>query len=314
MKPNPATSQILCMPERPWPHEHEPPDLCRTDRRRAALGHHGAAVQAGPALAAAGLAHVRALRRGRRDPAPGRPPPAQGRVPARRAGLRRGRLRRLRRAAERRYHPDQRDPCRPADRLGPGDGRGDRGPVAARRGAPGGVGGLRPGAGRRRPGHRRSRRRGEHRRGRARAGFPAGIGDVHGGADAAARGPGPGRRDRGAVPRCRPGRAAVRGRHRGPPGRPRRRRARPGHRRPHGRRHAAAVRPVRLRAEPGARRGGRGVLQHRAVRRCRGGHGFLRQPGRAGAARRGRDGARRDRAEQPPAAGRRPRLGESLRV
>ena len=81
----------------------------------------------------------------------------------------------------------------------------------------------------------------------------------------------------------------------------------PGHRRPGGRRHTAAVRPVRLRAEPGARRGGRGVLQHRAVRRRRRGRGVLRQPGRAGAARRGRGGAGRDRAEQPPAAGRRPR-------
>ena len=309
MKPKSLTGQILYMRERPWTHEHEPPDLCRTDRRRAALGHHGAAVQAGLALAAAGLAHVRALRRGRRDPAPGRPPPAQGRVPARRAGLRRGRLRRLRRAAERRYHPDQRDPCRPADRLGPGDGRSDRGGVAARRGTPGGVGRLRPGTGRRWPGHRRQWWRCEHRRGRARAGIPAGIGHVHGGADATARGPGPGRRDRGAVPRRRPGRAAVRGAYRGPPGRSRRRRARPGHRRPGGRRHAAAVRPVRLRAEPGARRGGRGVLQHRAVRRRSGGRGVLRQPGRAGAARRGRGGPCRDRAEQPPAAGRRPRDG-----
>lgn len=307
MKLGRPTDQILYTPERPWLHEHEPPDLCRTDRRRAALGHHGAVVQAGLALAAAGLAHVRALRRGRRYLAPGRPPPPPGRVPACRAGLRCGRLRRLRRAAERRYHPDQRDPCRPADRLGPGDGRGDRGGVAARRGAPGGMGRVHPGPGRGRPGHRRPWRRCEHRRGRARADVPAGIGHVHGGADPAACGPGPGRRDRGAVPRRRPGRAAVRGRHRGTAGHPRHRRARAGHRRPGGGRHTAAVRTVRLRAEPGARRGGRGVLQHRAVRRCRGGRGVLRQPGRAGAARRGCDGARRDRAEQPPTAGRRPR-------
>ena len=54
----------------------------------------------------------------------------------------------------------------------------------------------------------------------------------------------------------------------------------PGHRRPGGRRHAGAVRPVRLRAEPGARRGGRGLPQHRAARRRRGGRGVLRQPGR----------------------------------
>jgi hypothetical protein len=300
-------SQILCLPERPWLHEHEPPDHCRTDRRRAALGHHGAAVQAGPALAGAGLAHLRALRRGRRDPPPRRPPPAPGRVPARRAGLRWARLRRLGPAAERRDHPDQRHPCRPADRLGPGDGRGDRGGVAARRGTPGRVGGVRPGAGRRRPGHRRPRRRGEHRRGRAGAGVPAGIGHVHGGADAAAGGPGPGRRDRRAVPRRRAGGAAVRRFHRGPANRLRCRRAGSGHRGAGGRRHAAAVRPVRLRAEPGARRGRGGVLQHRAVRRRRGGRGVLRQPGRAGAARRGRDGARRDRAEQPSAAGRWPR-------
>ena len=314
MKLESATSQIMGMPEPLWPHEHEPPDLCRTDRCRAALGYHGAAVQAGPALAAAGLAHLRALRRGRRDPPPRSPPPAPGRVPARRARLRRARLRRLCRPAERRDHPDQRHPRRPADRRGPGDGRGDRGGVAARRGAPGGVGWLRPGAGRRRPGHRRPRRRGELRRGRAGTGVPAGIGCVYGGADAAAGGPGPDRRDRSAVPRRRPGRAAVRGSHRGPAVHARRRRACPGHRRPGGRRHTAAVRPIRLCAEPGARRGGRGVLQHRAVRRRRRGRGVLRQPGRAGAARRGRGGAGRDRAEQPPAAGRRPRDGAGVRA
>ncbi len=295
------------MPEPTWPHEHEPPDRYRAGRCRAALGHHGAAVQAGPALAAAGLAYLRALRRGRRDPPPGSPPPATGRVPACPAGLGRGRLRRLCRAAERRHHPDQRHPCRAADRHGPGAGRDHRGGVAPRRGAPGGLGRLRAVAGRRRPGHRRPWRRGEHRRGRAGAGVPAGIGCVYGGADTAAGGPGPDRRDRRAVPRRRPGRAAVRGSHRGPAVHARRRRARPGHRRPGGRRHAAAVRPVRLRAEPGARRGGRGVLQHRAVRRRRRGRGVLRQPGRAWAARRGRGGPGRDRAEQPPAAGRRAR-------
>ena len=275
----------------------------------------GATVQAGPALAAAGLAHLRALRGGRRDPPPGSPPPAPAHVPARRARLRRARLRRLCRPAERRDHPDQRHPRRLADRRGPCDGRGDRGGVAARRGAPGGVGSALPWRWlASRPGHRRPRRRGERRRGRAGAGVLAGIGCVYGGADTTAGGPGPDRRDRRAIPRRRPGRAAVCGSHRGPAVHARRRRARPGHRRPGGRRHAAAVRPVRLRAEPGARRGGRGVLQHRAVRRRRRGRGVLRQPGRAGAARRGRGGAGRDRAEQPPAAGRRPRDEAGVRA
>ena len=79
MKLKGRTNQILCVHERPWRHEQQPPHLYRTDRRRAALGHHGAAVQAGPALAAAGLAHLRALRPGRRNPPAGRPPPAAGR-------------------------------------------------------------------------------------------------------------------------------------------------------------------------------------------------------------------------------------------
>ena len=70
---------------------------------------------------------------------------------------------------ERRDHPDQHHSCRPADRRGPGDGRGHRGGVAARRGAPGGLGGLRAVAGRCRPGRRRPWRRGERRRGRAGA-------------------------------------------------------------------------------------------------------------------------------------------------
>ena len=308
-----TTSQILRMLEPPWRHEREPPDLYRTGRRRAALGHHGAAVQAGPALAAAGLAYLRALRRGRRDPPPGSPPPATGRVPACPAGLGRGRLRRLCRAAERRHHPDQRHPCRAADRHGPGAGRDHRGGVAPRRGAPGGLGRLRAVAGRRRPGRRWPWRRGEHRRGRAGARVAAGVRRIHGGADPLAARPGPHCRDCRAVPGGRARRAAVRGGHRGHARRPARAGPGGGHCGPGGRRHAAALRPVRLRAEPGARRGRRGVPQHRAVRGCRGGRGVLRQPCPRGAARRWRGRPGGDRAEQPPAAGSRPLGGAGVR-
>lgn len=307
------SNQILCLPERPWPHEREPPDLCRTDRRRAALGHHGAAVQAGPALAATGLAHLRALCPGRRDPPPGSPPPAAGRVPARRAGLRRGRLRRVCPAAERRHHPDQRHPRRTADRHGPGAGRDHRGGLAPGRSAPGGMGGLRAVTGRRRPGRRWPWRRSEHRRGRAGARVAACVGHLHGGADPPAGRPRPHCRHSRAVPGGRAGRAAVRGGHRGHARRPARAGPGGGNRGPGSGRHAAALRPVRLRAEPGGRRGGRDVPQHRAVRRCRGGRGVLRRPCPPRTARRGRGRPRGHRAEQPPDAGRQPRGGTGLR-
>ena len=264
------------MRERLWLHEQQPSHLHRTRRRRAALGHHGAVVQAGPALAPAGLAHRRALRRGRRDPAAGRAPPATGRVPARDTGLRGAGLRRHRRRAERRYHPDQRHPCRPADRHGPGAGRDHRGGVAPRRGAPGRLGGLRAVAGRRRRGHRRQRRGGERRRRRAGARVAAAVGHVHRGPGPAAERPRPDRRDRRSVPGRRPGRAAVRGGHRGRSGHARRGRPGPGYRGAGGRRHSAAVRPVRLRTEPGARRGGRGLPQHRAAGRGGRWRGVLR--------------------------------------
>ena len=217
------------------------------------------------------------------------------------------------RAAERRHHPDQRHPCRAADRHGPGAGRDHRGGVAPRRGAPGGLGRLRAVAGRRRPGRRWPWRRGEHRRGRAGARVAAGVRHIHGGADPPAAWPGPHCRDCRAVPGGRARRAAVRGGHRGHARRPARAGPGGGHRGPGGRRHAAALRPVRLRAEPGARRGRRGVPQHRAVRGCRGGRGVLRQPCPRRAARRGRGRPRGDRAEQPPAAGGRPRGGAGVR-
>ena len=125
--------------------------------------------------------------------------------------------------------------------------------------------------------------------------------------------PGPHCRDCRAVPGGRARRAAVRGGHRGHARRPARAGPGGGHCGPGGRRHAAALRPVRLRAEPGARRGRRGVPQHRAVRRRRGGRGVLRRPCPRGAARRWRGRPRGDRAEQPPAAGGRPRGGAGVR-
>ena len=89
---------------------------------------------------------------GRRDPA-GRGPPegclaaAPGLQPGR-AGLGRGRLRRVRHAAERRRRAHQRQPRGAADRRRPGAGRDDRGALAPQRGPPAGLGRVRALAGR----------------------------------------------------------------------------------------------------------------------------------------------------------------------
>ena len=68
------------------------------------------------------------------------------------AGLGRDRVRRVGRGAERRHHPHQRHPRGAADRRHAGAGRDHRRALAPGGGAPGGLGGLRGVAGRRRPG------------------------------------------------------------------------------------------------------------------------------------------------------------------
>src|SRR2546422_667397 len=78
-------------------------------------------------------------------------------------------------------------------------------------GAPGGLGGLRGVAGRRRPGRRRRRGQRDGRRRWPGAGVAAAVGRVHGGADPAAARPRPGRGDRGAVPGGGARRAAALG-------------------------------------------------------------------------------------------------------
>ena len=241
----------------PWGHARQPPSRHRgTVLRRAALGHHRAAVQGRPGLAAAGLAHLRALRRGRRHPAGGRlpryRPAARGGQPGR-AGRRRTRIRRVSDPAERRRRAHQRQPRGPADWRHPGPGRDHRGALASQRGAPAGLGRLRGVTRGRRHCRGRPVRRREPGRRWPRAGIPAAVGGLHGGPDAAAERTRSGRRDRRAVPGSRAGQPGPRRRHGGRACRASRVRRRPGHCRARGRRHAGALHPLRLRPEPRVR-------------------------------------------------------------
>jgi len=285
-------------------HEHQPPSRRRSPHRgRAAVGHHRAAVQAGPAVAGSGLAHRRALRPGCRGAAaggaaPGRPGRGAATPGGEGSGLRGGRVRGDGHRAERRDHPDQRHARGAADRGGTGAGRGHRRAVAPGRSPADRVAGLRGLAGRDRPGHRRRRRRGRERaRRRPGAGLAGAVGHVHRGAGAAAARAGPGRGHRGSVPRCRAGCAGLHGGGRGRAGRPGPARPRTGRGRARAGRDAGAVHAVRLRAEPGASPGGRGLPQHRAAGRCHRRRHVLRRPGGPEAGGRGSGRRGGDRVE-----------------
>ncbi len=173
----------------------------RARRRGPAVGHHRARDQARPGVAAAGLAHRGAVRPGRRR-APGRRPlPGRRRLPPGRARLGRGRVRRVDPGPERRDHPHQREPCRPAHRGHTRAGGDHRRPAAPQRGPSGGLDGLCRVARRRRAGRRRRGRRRDPGRRRAGPGLAGLLGLVHRGPGPAAARPRPGRRDRRAVPR-----------------------------------------------------------------------------------------------------------------
>ena len=250
-------------------------------------------------MAAARLAHFRALRHRGLHLAHGIQVRRARRLHPEAADLGRDRLRRHDLAAERRHHRDQRQPCRAADGRRAGPGRGSRSAVPPHGGAAGGLGRVR-GVGRRgRPDHRRSRGRGDGARRWPGAGVGADVRRVHRGAGAAAARAGPGRGDRRAVPGRRRRGAARRRGHRRRSGRagPR---CRAGDRRSGGRRHPAAVHAVRLRAEPGFRHDGRCVPQPRAAGGRGGRHRALWRPVWPGATGRRHRGPGRDRAEQPP--------------
>gem|GEM_PF-5356046 len=252
-------------------------------------------------MAAAGLAHRRAVRPGRRRAPRRRPVPGPCRVQPGRARVGRGGVRRVDPRAERRDRAHQREPCGPARRRHARAGRGHRGPTAPQGGAPGGLDGLR-GVVRRCRSRRRRRRRGRdlHRR-RPGPGVAGVLGLVHRGAGPAAARPRPGRRDRGAVPRGGAGHPARR-RHRGHAGHPRWCGHPAGHRRAGAGGHARAVHALRVRAGPGLRRDRRRVREPGTARRRGRRRRCLRRPGRHGAGRRGRGHRDGDRAEQPAAA------------
>jgi hypothetical protein len=279
-------------------HEHQPPSRRRSPHRgRAAVGHHRAAVQAGPAVAGSGLAYRRSLRPCGRGAAACRAAARRTSRGGEGLGLRRGGVRGVGHRAERRDRADERHPRGPADRGGAGAGRGHRGALAPHAGPAAGLAGLRDLAGRRRPGHRGRRRRGRKRtRRRAGAGLAAAVGHFHRGAGPAAARPRPGRGHRRAVPRRGAGRAGLYHGHRRRAGRAGGSRSGAGRSRAGAGGHAGAVHAVRLRAEPGAGRGRRGVPQHRAAGRRRRGDRVLRRPG------------------GPEAAGRRPGRGPGDRV
>jgi hypothetical protein len=269
------------------------------DRRRPAVGHHGAAVEAGDGLAAPGVARLHPLRASRRHLADC--PRAQGacRVPPSRAGERRAGLRRVRGAAKPRHRAHQRDPRGPDHRRAAGADRDHRGGFAAQRGKAGGLGRVRRVAGRRKPGRRRQGRRRDFRRRCPGAGVTAALGRVHGGTDPTAARPRSGRRDGRAVPGRRPRRAAGRPGDRGPS----RRHNQPWHAARHRRtrvlRHRAAVHAVRLWPDPGVR-GGRGRLRQPGAAGWRhGGRRGVRQPRWLGSGRRRHGHPGRYRAEQP---------------
>jgi len=239
------------------------------------VGHLRPAFQAGPGVAGAGLAHGHSLRARRPGPPAGRSARQRARrMPSTRAAVRRLRLRRLGRRAERRYHPDQRHPRSSAGRRRARAGRGHRRALAAQRGPPGGLAGVRRVPGRCGPDHGRPRRECLAHRRRPGARLPAAVGHVHGGAGEAAARPRPDRGHGRPVSGRRPGRGALR--RRGGNAGFAARRCSAGHPGPDGRGDVAALHPLRLRPEPGATRDRRGLRQPRTARGSRSGGRVLR--------------------------------------
>ncbi len=174
------------------------------------MGHYSAAFQAGPWVAAARLAHLRALRHGGTRPGRGRTLPGARRIHPGRARLGRDRVRRLSSATERRYRPNQCQPRGAADRRRTCAGCDYCGPLAPQRGAPGRLGGIRGLARRCRPCRWREGRRRNYRRRWPGACVAAAADHIHRGAGPPAARPRPGRGDRRTVPGGGPRRASRR--------------------------------------------------------------------------------------------------------
>ena len=225
------------------------------------MGLHRARHQAGGAVAAAGLAHRRAVRAGGGHPAGGLPLPAARRQQPGRPGLGRRGLRGHDSRPERRRHADQRVP-RGASRRGHAGAGGDhRGAAVPQYRASRGLGWLRGVAGRGLPGGRRRRRWRDDDRRRPGSGIAADVSGLYRGADPPAGGARPAGRDGPAVPRRHAGHAAGGGHDRGDALRGRRGAGPAGHGRAGAGGHAAAIRALRLRAVPRIRGGGRALPQ-----------------------------------------------------
>src|SRR6266536_786352 len=131
------------------------------------------------------------------------------RMPPAGPGLGRHRVWRVGHHAERRHHPNKRQPRGAADWRRTRAGRGRRGPLAPRRGAPDRMGGLRGVTRRRRSCHWRSWGRRDGWRRWPGAGVATTVGHVHRGAGPPAAWPRPDRGNRRAIPGRRRRRAAV---------------------------------------------------------------------------------------------------------